>query len=85
MLNEDKTLTTAIESMMLVYKIGFSFLLLDHAILEVRKDNITVLKLHKKCKAHYLREDNQYYYLIFDQNAYQFNLNRFDNLLCKAQ
>lgn len=70
-LNEDKTISSAIESALLVYDFGFNILSYNKSHFEVVKGNDAVMSFHKKFGARIIDEDEQYVY--FDINSVDVN------------
>lgn len=61
-LNEDKTISSAIESALLVYDFGFNVLNYNSSHFEVVKGNDAVMSFHKKFGARVIGEDEQHIY-----------------------
>lgn len=70
-LNENKTLYSAIESAMLVYKIAFEQLKFKASHFDVRKGNTKVISFHEKMGARKTHEDELNIYLNLSNTDYQ--------------
>lgn len=68
-LNENKTLTAAVESSLLVYQFGFKALGFNLAHFDVRKANTSVVSFHKKMGATIVDEDQSNYYFRIDSDT----------------
>lgn len=77
-LNSDKTRTAAIESAMLVYEYSFRTLNFSRSHFDVRKDNISVIKFHKKLGAVEVGEtsDDILFEYSFEKYKNFYNLNK---------
>ncbi len=69
-LNKDKTRTAAIESALLVYKLGFEELDFRKSHFHVLKGNDRVISFHTKFGAKQVSEDNESCYFIFRKETY---------------
>lgn len=77
-LNSDKTRTAAIESALLVYEYAFRTLNFSRAHFDVRKDNISVVKFHKKLGAVEVGETKDDILFEYSLEEYEsfYNLNK---------
>ena len=63
--------TTAIESALQIYELGFKKLNFDMAHFDVRKDNKKVIAFHKRFGAKIVDEDELNYYFYFFKKDYE--------------
>lgn len=80
-LNNEKSRSAAIESMMLAFKLGFEFLGYENSHFEARKKNIKAVSYILKCGAIITSEDDDYVYLGFDKATYSKKLRDFARFL----
>jgi len=69
-LDENKTRKAALESAFLIYEIGFDGLDCDHAVFDVRSDNIHTLTFHRRLGAHAVASDELNVYFIYEQSQF---------------
>ncbi len=70
-LNEHKTTSSALESMLLIYQFAFEHLNFEHAHFEVMKENLKVIQFHQKYGANFTNEDEHYLYFDFTAALFQ--------------
>ena len=68
-LNEDKTLTAAVESALLIYKFGFDILGYSNSHFEVVKGNNAVVSFHEKFGAKKVDEDDIHYFFSLEKES----------------
>ena len=73
-------ITSAIESVLLVYKIGLQ-LGFEHAHFDVRKDNLKVIKFHMRCGAKIIKKTDTDIYFTIDKNSMLAVINKYSNFL----
>ena len=61
----------SLASVKLIYSIGFEVLGIKQAYLEVRKDNISVNRFHRRMGAELISEDDNTFYYQIDESAVQ--------------
>lgn len=69
-LDSNKTRYAAIESALLVYRIGFDFLGFAQSHFDVRIDNTNVIKFHKRMGAQITNKDTENVFMILPQAAF---------------
>lgn len=80
-LSGEYPVSAPIESLGLIYQLGFEKLGLKCCLLDVRKKNERVLKIHTGLGALITGEDELNYYLKFSHEAYRSMKQKFKNLL----
>lgn len=82
-LNHNKTRSAAIESALLVYKIGFETLDFSQSHFDVRKDNIKVIDFHKKLGAYEVGEDDNSLIFEYQKSTFESIKSNFEKYLVK--
>lgn len=80
-LNENKTKYAAVESALLVYEAGFSYLGFEQSHYEVMKGNDKVHSFHLKMGAEKISEDDVNVYYIFPKEKYEKNKIQYSRFL----
>lgn len=77
-LNEKKPRLGALESAMLVYKIGFDLLDFQQSHFDVMCENIRVIEFHKKFGAEIVSTDEQNVYFILKKQKFKNSIEKFN-------
>lgn len=80
-LNENKTASSALESALLIYNIGFDYLNFEQSHFDVRKNNVKVNSFHIKMGAVKTREDNLNIYYKLSKESHLKNKEKYRNFL----
>lgn len=80
-LNENKTRYAALESALIVYRVGFSSLGKKYCRFDVRKENVSVIKFHKRFEPEITGEDEDNIYFEFPATAFLEMEKKFQNFL----
>ncbi len=70
-LNENKTVTSAIESAYLIYKFAFDIMGFESAYFQVDNENSSVISFHKKSGATLVNCDKENHNFIYEKNSYE--------------
>ncbi|MEL4014806.1 GNAT family N-acetyltransferase [Dryocola clanedunensis] len=80
-LNDNKTVTAAIESALLVYKFAFEIKKLTSAYFQVDRKNLSVITFHLKTGAKFIFEDEVSNNYEFSQEAYKTLTRKYNKLI----
>ena len=69
-MKEEKPISSALETAILIYEIAFRELNMEKALFEVMKENIKVVSFHKKFGATKISEDAEFEYFILEKEDY---------------
>ena len=69
-MKEEKPVSSALETAILIYEIAFRELDMEKALFEVMKENIKVVSFHKKFGATKISEDTEFEYFILKKEDY---------------
>jgi RimJ/RimL family protein N-acetyltransferase len=69
-MKEDKPVSSALETAILIYEFAFSNLNMEKSLFEVMKDNGKVISFHKKFGAKKISEDKEFEYFILEKESY---------------
>jgi RimJ/RimL family protein N-acetyltransferase len=80
-LNDNKTVTSALESAYLVYKFAFETMNYKSSYFQVDNNNTHVISFHKKTGATFIDHDDVNHNFSYEQNAYENFKNKYINVL----
>ncbi|EJL89603.1 GNAT family N-acetyltransferase [Pantoea sp. GM01] len=80
-LNNDKTLSSAIESALLVYSFAFRELGFLQSHFDVRNENVKVIGFHKKMGAIEISKDNENTFFIYKKETFEANFESYNRFM----